>query len=668
MSAIPGQIASTMDGTTGHDESPSSPINTSTEPASDAYDEGDPEDKASRPSRSLALHTPRRWRVLISATILLSHGLFLWGQLGVLWGQQISIGIDVDAEADVGPVDKQVGRDDSSVFPTLDWSYGSMLEELWIYSKVTYFFLLIFSAIWPHLKLLLLHLYYYAPVPSRPRTSAIYWLDTIGKMSLADVCATVMLFLILDIQTTVDVGKLASDASSLLGHIVSETNMSSGLLSNATQGLLLETAQNKTYEEVVSLSDSIFENGDYTLYQPLLETGCSEFYNNGESCANTTFYEPVNLNSLTQIMTKCLRIRGDKCYQCECIVNNAIYNKVIPSELVEDEVDDLVSMLFAKLLAAVEPGDISSWFSVTGDVTARMLVLIYPAFLGFTVAVILSITASILVTYADEEANRKKFLEVSSLGEALLVNGCETDSRTLLFSQESKVTKTIAIVSGLGIVPLVYFALYMDMFSLVKAGVFPEILSQTSDGAEVVYSVAAIVESIKSNVAFAALFGFFMLAMPLLRALLLAFATLIPLKPSWQVRLVSLSNYSGSFIGWEPFFVCLFILIFELPSMTSSIIPEDTCDTIEETRAFSWIINRFGLDQEYCFVLYFRIFPMATLLFCAWIYLTLFNAAAWRTVVRRYDPFGTQEALEDTGGPYCNCKQCCYFGYCRKKQ
>ena len=150
---------------------------------------------------------------------------------------------------------------------------------------------------------------------NRPRNYLFKIQSNSGSSIRRDVCATVMLFLILDIQTTIDVGKLASDASSLLGHIVSETNLTSDLLSNATQGLLLETAQNKTYDEVVSLSSSIFENGDYTLYQPLLETGCSEFYNNGESCANTTFYEPVDLKSLTQIMTKCLRIRGNKCYQ-----------------------------------------------------------------------------------------------------------------------------------------------------------------------------------------------------------------------------------------------------------------------------------------------------------------------------------------------------------------
>lgn len=255
--------------------------------------------------------------------------------------------------------------------------------------------------------------------------------------------------------------------------------------------------------------------------------------------------------------------------RCECIVNNAIYNKALPSGLVEDKVDDLVSMLFAKLLTTMESGDVhvSTWFSVSGDMTAKMQVLIYPAFLGFASAVILSIIASILVTYADEEANRKKFLKVSTLGEALRVNGCEIDSRTLLFSQESKVKRTIAIVSGLGIIPLIFFAIYMEMFSLVKAGVFPEILSQTAAGEAVNYSVVTIVTAIKSNVAFAALFGLFMLAMPLLRALLLAVATLAPATPSWQVRLVSLSNYAGSFIGWEPFFVCLFILIFELPSM-----------------------------------------------------------------------------------------------------
>lgn len=121
----------------------------------------------------------------------------------------------------------------------------------------------------------------------------------------------------------------------------------------------------------------------------------------------------------------------------------------------------------------------------------------------------------------------------------------------------------------------------------------------------------------------------------------------------------------------SAFILCIPQENFETDSIsyrTSDIIPEDTCDSIEETGAISWIVDRFGLDQEYCFVLYFRIFPMAALLFCSWIYLTLFNAVAWRIIVRRYDPFGTQEALEDSGGPYCNCKQCCYFGHCRKKK
>ena len=80
----------------------------------------------------------------------------------------------------------------------------------------------------------------------------------------------------------------------------------------------------------------------------------------------------------------------------------------------------------------------------------------------------------------------------------------------------------------------------------------------------------------------------------------------------------------------------------------------------------SFLIDSFGLDQSStCFVMYFKILPAFTLFVLAWAFLTVANSLAWKKILLRYDPFGTHKHGDD-GGPYCNCRQCCYFG-CPKK-
>lgn len=57
--------------------------------------------------------------------------------------------------------------------------------------------LFIFSFIWPHVKLFLLHAYYYAPLGAARRRNGLYWFSFFGKWSLADVlvmCCVIGLF------------------------------------------------------------------------------------------------------------------------------------------------------------------------------------------------------------------------------------------------------------------------------------------------------------------------------------------------------------------------------------------------------------------------------------------------------------------------------------------
>jgi len=63
-----------------------------------------------------------------------------------------------------------------------------------------------FSFVWPHVKLALLHLFFYLPMTSRGRRNGNYWLAVFGKWSFTDVlvCATLVGVFKLTIDSTAD--------------------------------------------------------------------------------------------------------------------------------------------------------------------------------------------------------------------------------------------------------------------------------------------------------------------------------------------------------------------------------------------------------------------------------------------------------------------------------
>ena len=165
-------------------------------------------------------------------------------------------------------------------------------------------------------------------------------------------------------------------------------------------------------------------------------------------------------------MTKCLRIKSDKCSQCKCIVNNAIYSHAISGEVIKSKSNDATSIpiLFTKLLAAVTSGDIdfASWFDVGGNASVGMYITIHPDVLGFMSAVILSIAAPIIVSSVEENDSIERHRNASSLEEALENAGVEKNQRTQLFAIEGKnkgrLTRLLAFICGIGLIPLVFLA------------------------------------------------------------------------------------------------------------------------------------------------------------------------------------------------------------------
>ena len=634
---------------------------------------------------SLSSTTTTKVAAAVSFLIVLSHALLLWGQLGELWGffavDSIDVTVSINSTVDSILLSNIIGSNqtmpadivtNSSVLID-QFSYGDMIYELWIQpypvTRFTAVLLLLFSAVWPHLKLFLLHLYFYLPSPSIPRRSALYWLGSMGKLSLADICATCMLFMLLNLTATIDAGTLASGASTLIRDVVPYiVDGIDGKLSNITQSLVSDLDQ-RAYETIDRLSQSIFENDDPAMYESLLQTGCGTFYD--ADCSQTPFYEPtVVRGGLAGIMTKCLRIRNDECSRCECIVNNVIYNDAIPNEVEDAAIDGGVSLLFAKFLAFVESGGLNIFSSISfeGKIEVGTAVHAYTAFIAFAIGVILSIAASIFVDKIEEKDAMRRNCSASSI-KAQLENRGIVSSRSkpsILFftNSESAWSKLGKIVLSLGTIPIVIFALYIEMFDWKIAGLFEELVSVQRTATNFYFSIIDCVVNVNDGTGygwtFTVLYGFFMLGAPILRAVLLTILGTVPLFPIWHIRLAHWSNTIGAFIGWEPFFICIILLMIELPSLTGETVPEAACDTIESQTLVARLITAFDLNTaDGCFIMFFDVFPSFILFVFAWAFLTAFNALAWKAMLKKYNVFGNYESGQK-GGPYCACRQCCY--------
>ena len=114
------------------------------------------------------------------------------------------------------------------------------------------------------------------------------------------------------------------------------------------------------------------------------------------------------------------------------------------------------------------------------------------------------------------------------------------------------------------------------MFVYSIAGLFEEVITFQNEATETFYSVIDCVTAVNDGTGygkcFAVFYGLFLLGIPLLRATILAVVSLIPMSPLWHVRLAHVSNNVGSFLGWEPFFICVLIVMAELPNLTKDIV------------------------------------------------------------------------------------------------
>ena len=167
--------------------------------------------------RSLSRHpaTPCLLLPLIPLIAVATHYVFYFGQTAPMWKLVLHANVTVWANATsfesraafdtLGiPHTNLINITDSHVIDTFTYDYA--VHKLWkaahmpgtLLPRTAAVLLLLFSGVWPHLKLVLLTLTWL--FLTRRRTRVLHWLSTLGKWSLADVLVVCVMVAILNLD------------------------------------------------------------------------------------------------------------------------------------------------------------------------------------------------------------------------------------------------------------------------------------------------------------------------------------------------------------------------------------------------------------------------------------------------------------------------------------
>lgn len=457
--------------------------------------------------------------------------------------------------------------------------------------------------------------------------------------------------------------------------VVADKLLNKTLLSPQAQEMVNYGIENIT---IPVLSDIIYKNGDDKLFNEYLAKACSDFTKH--NCSSSQM-QPLNVSSFPLMATRCgIKYGINPCAGCGCFVSTTIANTIqIPETLLDKASSFLLATLLTVAPTIVEIG--LNTVQVSGEVIGGLVIDIYGATLSFCFGVFFSIAASVWVDTLEEKFTRRVY-GFKSANEAITASlkakHLMTDTRSFLLFQNEKhwVSKAFVFLVSAAVLPLMICGVLVEIFVWKIGGLFPELYKfneavngsfTTSNG--VATSMTLSLVNLVSYVAddestaelkfFMVLFGSVVVGFPLLRAAILLVIGCLPLKPMQHYTLSHASNVIGAFGALEPLFVCMILIMFELPPLTDQVVTTPECTKIEQQFPFNYLINTFGLYDTYCFVMWFQLLPLTAILLLGWICSVWLNSIAWSKTLDIYRPTGCPN---DPGGPYCCCNKrspCC---------
>jgi len=173
------------------------------------------------PTLAQSESVPTLAKLLIPFLCIACQVIFYYGQTDPMWKLHVNAEVDVWANAteyktrrafDVLGLDYDIplGIDEQKDVQTFTYMFA--IKELWTAKELPGTFLprsaavllIIFSGIWPHLKLLMLNMTWFFAKHKSRRSKTLAWLAALGKWSLADVLVVCVMVGVLNLDWVVD--------------------------------------------------------------------------------------------------------------------------------------------------------------------------------------------------------------------------------------------------------------------------------------------------------------------------------------------------------------------------------------------------------------------------------------------------------------------------------
>jgi len=621
----------------------------------------------------------RTTRTIVTFFLLAAHVLFLYGQTAIMWYLFSEVRADVELHAD--SLDAKLAfralklQNPSNItinfHQTIEaFTYWDAIRGLWTghtgpvdpryqnpgpgpWGKVSAILLIFFSAFWPHAKLLGLNYQYHRKVrfgDEESRTTTLYWLDTFGKWSLADVFVICTLLAVLNLDMPLQAPKILDALGIQLRQLANDFTKDDTVreVSRAVCQQLFFPDQTCEFR---ALKDQTLDDMAYA------------------AVSNVTTLEELASLSGRNARIDCSNLR-ESCPRCACILET-----VFPTV-------DLLILAVDRLLRGVR---------AEGDLIAVLRVAGRSGIYIFCLATLTSLSLSWIIDAIDHRTRSKRKIGSRTVEEgmffeainqarsredresvslvrrgtllsdiiehgasaggsnAVIADGPREVLTPLLIAvQTPHVMETAAKVKTLHparwMIPVCVLALTCAILGaflpMMRRRVPGSIMNIVRDDLEVdltrEYSILHLVEL--TGVAggpdyllcFA--FGLFVLVGPIFRGFIICLLAFVPLPSRPQRKLAFFTNTLGVFSGWDVLLVAFALVRLEMPRITQGI--------VSPSLPICKLLHQLG-KEPYCISIEFLfIYPEFLIVPIATICLVFSATRIVRVAFFTFDPFG----------------------------
>jgi hypothetical protein len=536
------------------------------------------------------------------------------------------------------------------------FTYGFALRQLWVASGLGDKFaprfaagvLVLFSGVWPHLKLLLLNVFWLRSVPEIARTTAFYWLSTFGKWSLADVFVVCVMIGVINLD-------LVLDPVQIQRGVVQELPWALGLL---REGFPRPKAQAEVCDKLLNLShratahalcdEAVGMAWDHPhLMQDVLKGAIEGVRATGGGRAQLRIagLHGIYVFCFGVILSLVLSFAIDV-LDHRARAKNAKHRRGVPDPF-SVGVTGSPGLTFYTLAQAVplSPPTAGAGAGAGADADAGAAPSGAPSSAaGAHAAHVAALQAAAAQAGPNGPVYRRRLRSVRSVK--------ESPGAVLLIRRVSRKVWTmrhyLALVAGSWLAfVLVLLGILTPSMERIVPGSLPEVVRRVI-GFEWrrEYSLWTLTEvtgaSGGSDFLLMGTFAFFAVLGPVLRAAITIIDLVVPMSKSMHKRFMTVINLLGGFCAWEVFFVALFLVNMEMPSITNTILDENTPACVLVSKSDPSL-------PKSCFMVQFNLLPSFGYVVAGGTVLMLVSSLAVKLGFKGLDPYNDG----DRGGPYC---------------